>query len=92
MNAVRFARSARKHRVGRARALYVIDNAVSVLPQVRPGQSDVLMYLGDDVSGRSLEVGVVIMDAGDLLVIHVMDMRSKFREAYLRGRDAMGEQ
>ena len=91
MSAIRFTRSARKHRVGRARALYVLNNAYAVVPQIRPRQPDVLMYLGDDETGRPLEVGVVVLDDGDLLVIHVMDMRQKFRDDYIAGHDGIGE-
>lgn len=66
-------------------------NAYAVVPQIRPRQPDVLMYLGDDETGRPLEVGVVVLDDGDLLVIHVMDMRQKFRDVYIAGHDEIGE-
>ena len=63
----------------------------AVVPQIRPRQPDVLVYLGDDETGRPLEVVAVVLDDGDLLVIHVMDMRQKFRDADIASRDEIGE-
>ena len=77
-----FTRSARRHKIGRARAVYVIENATAVIRQTRPGQPDVVIHLGDDQTGRALEVGVVELDDGHLVVIHAMDMRNKFRGTY----------
>ena len=83
---VRFTQSARGHRVGRQRALDVINNPRVVLRLVRRGQPDVLMHLGDDRTGRALEVGVV--EEGDtLVVLHVMDLRDKYRAAYEAGKE-----
>lgn len=46
-----------------------------------PGGDVRLVFLGDDGSGRVLEVMAVrIMDG--LLVIHAMDIRSKWRRVY----------
>jgi hypothetical protein len=86
MTRIRFSKSARKHRISRARAAFVVENAYTVLPQMRPGHADVFMHLGDDHTGRALEVGVVVLDDGDVLVIHAMALRPKFREAYEAGR------
>ena len=62
--------------------MYVIENAVAVLRQARPGQPDVVIHLDDDQTGRALEVGAVELDDGHLVVIHAMDMRNKFRRTY----------
>jgi len=44
-----------------------------------------LLFLGDDASGRALEV--IAVDGGDrLVVIHAMDLRSKFRKLYEEGK------
>ncbi len=44
------------------------------------------LYLGDDDTGRALEVGVLDTEEGDQLVIHVMDLRDKFRPYYDIGK------
>lgn len=80
---IRFTQSARRHKVGRARALYVIAHPLATVVQVRPGKDDMRILLGEDETGRLIEVGVVV-EGDHLLVIHVMDMRAKFR-TYLEG-------
>ncbi len=49
------------------------------------------MHLGDDETGRPLEVGVVAFDDGDLLVIHVMDVRQESRDDDIARHDEIGE-
>ena len=44
------------------------------------------MFLGDDDTGRALEVGAVEVHEDLLLVIHVMDLREKFRGSYEQGK------
>jgi hypothetical protein len=41
-----------------------------------------LVYLGDGVDGRPLEVMAVELPTGELLVIHAMPLRSKYRSQY----------
>jgi hypothetical protein len=69
---VRFTKSARKHRIGRAHALAAMTNAGP--PQVvdREGDYDErLVYIGPD--DRGVELEIVALALGDLLlVIHVM--------------------
>jgi hypothetical protein len=68
---VRFTQSTRKHRVGRAHALYVINLYDS---QEDPEDPTRLRWLGSDVNGRELEI--IGIDLGEyLLVIHVMPTR-----------------
>ncbi len=83
---IEFAQSARRHRIGRTRARYVIANSVveSTVPG-QEGQDDRLVYLGDDPTGRALEVMAVPIEAG-ILVIHVMDLRPKWRQLYEEGK------
>ncbi|WP_187352007.1 hypothetical protein [Allosaccharopolyspora coralli] len=59
-----------------------------VVPEPRPGGlPDMLMHLGDDHTGRALEVGdVELADGTGVLVIHVMDLRKKYRGLYERGK------
>jgi hypothetical protein len=83
---IEFARSARRHRVGRARARHVIANpVVEVTVPDEDGRDDRLVYLGDDPAGRALEVMAVPIQAG-ILVIHVMDLRPKWQQRYEEGK------
>jgi hypothetical protein len=86
---VTFAQSARKHKVGRARARQVVSEPYIVFRQPAPVDSplrdDRLVFLGDDHTGRALEVMAVETDYG-LHVIHVMDLREKHRILYEKGK------
>lgn len=86
---ITFARSARRHKVGRARARHVIENAYTVIrqpaPEGSPLRDDRLIHLGDDPTGRALEVVAVEVESG-LHVIHVMDLRAKWRDYYEEGK------
>jgi len=83
---VEFAVSARRHRVGKARALHVIHNPrVQFIVPDPAGRDDRIILLGDDQTGRALEVMGVELADGTLYVIHVMDMRAKYRSAYEEG-------
>lgn len=82
---IRFAQSARRHRVGRARALHVLANPHAVVsgPQLGgPAPDPRMLFVGDDASGRALEVVAVIPQPGVLLVIHVLDLRQRNRGFY----------
>lgn len=71
MQDVRFTRSARKHRIGRDRALYVITTAT---PTRYPATDDLdprLEWIGYD--DRGLELEVIAVELPDMwMVIHVM--------------------
>lgn len=86
---IRFAQAARKHRVSAGRARHVIDNPVVTLtlPASDPGIDDRLVFLGDDQTGRALEVVAVQLPDG-LLVIHVQDLQAKFLPYYNQARKA----
>jgi len=84
---VEFAQSARKHKVGWTRVLAVIEDPTVVLElPAPPGGDERLVFLGEDASGRVLEVMAVRITDG-LLVIHAMDIRPKWRAVYEEGRD-----
>ena len=70
---IHFAQSARKHRIGKAHALWVIGNfkAVRAVAPNESGKADRLMWVGRDGRGLELEVIAVELDE-TLLVIHVM--------------------
>lgn len=70
----------------RARAAHVISHPIvtATIPDDR-GRDDRLLFLGDDATGRALEVLAVPLSDG-LLVIHVMDLRPTWRPLYEEGK------
>ena len=71
VDAVRFARSACKHRVGKAHVMHVIDTNV---PQDVPavGEFDPRkVWVGFDERGLELEIVAVVLP-GEVLIIHVL--------------------
>lgn len=85
-----FAQSARKHKIGRARVrqMFVAPRAVVEVPSSSPELADRLLIVGDDDSGRALEVVALVADDGVLLVIHAMDLREKYRALYEDGEQS----
>jgi hypothetical protein len=45
-----------------------------------------LLFLGDDATGRALEV-IAVEERDRLVVIHAMDLRAKFRRLYEEGTE-----
>lgn len=83
---LQFTRSARKHKVGRERARQAMRNAVFVAEVPSEGTARKLLWLGADDSGRALEAVTVQDDPADpVVVIHVMDLRDKYRSLYEQG-------
>lgn len=79
---IRFTQSARRHRVSAGRAREVLADPYVLVPMPSGAERDPMwIHLGDDASGRALEVGVFYSDQ-QLLVAHVMDLRAKFRPLY----------
>jgi len=83
---VQLTQAARKHRVGKARIVDVMTNpyVITELESTKGGDQRI-MFLGDDHTGRALEV-VAIRQDDRCLVVHAMDLRKKFRAAYEEGR------
>jgi hypothetical protein len=68
---VRFAKSARKHRIGKAHVLFVLENNESVTVLPRDGEDKKLLWVGHD--DRRLELEVIALELSEcILVIHVM--------------------
>lgn len=83
---IEFTQSARKHRIGRARVRQVpVDPVAEAVLPAESGLQERLVFLGDDESGRALDVLAVRTDRG-LLVIHAMDLRPKWRQLYEEGK------
>lgn len=73
---IRFSQSARKHRIGKQRALSVIDASEPVEYLVEGSNPPRMMWIGFDDRGLELEI-LAVKTATYLLVIHVMPY--KFR-------------
>ncbi len=83
-----FARSATRHRVSKDRIRHVIANYRVRFEEPPPdaavarARSTRIVFLGDDDHGRTLEVMAVEGKHGELLVIHAMGLREKYRRRY----------
>lgn len=51
-------------------------------PSGLAGATARLIFLGDDAKGRALEVMAIELSDAELLVIHAMPLREKYRAAY----------
>ena len=68
---VRFAQSARKHRIGKAHVLHVLANQDPISVQHNGLEAPRVLWVGKD--SRGLELEVVALDLPEyLLVIHAM--------------------
>jgi hypothetical protein len=83
---VRFARAATRHRVSKDHIRHVIANFRVRFEEPPPtgGRSRAtrIVYLGDDQQGRALEIMAVEGEHEELLVIHAMNLREKYRKRY----------
>lgn len=88
---IRWAKSARKHRISRARSGHVVRTAETIIrepaPEGSPLEDDRIVFLGPDPNGVMLEVVAVEIEHG-LLIIHAMKMRSQYRPFLKRKRNA----
>ena len=70
---IKFARSARRHKIGKAHALHVIRaNPPVVVPAVPPKIDEQWLWIGTDDRGVEIEVIAVWMPDNQLIVIHAM--------------------
>jgi hypothetical protein len=88
---IRWARSAAKHRINRARSGHVVKTAATIIqepaPEDSPLEVDRIVFLGPDPNGVMLEVVAVEIENG-LLIIHAMKMRAQYRPFLKRKRNA----
>ena len=68
---VRFTRSSRRHKIGRAHALHVIDTVAPTDVAATVEFDARKLWLGPDDRGVELEIVAVVLQT-ELLVIHVM--------------------
>lgn len=71
---IRFTRSARRHRIGRARALHVMAATGPTVTTNARGETE-YYWVGADDRGLELEIAAVLVDERTLLVLHVMPVR-----------------
>ena len=82
---VTFTQSARRHKIGRTRVRQVLEDPVAVINVESPDSSSSrLLVIGEDRTGRPLEV-IAVFEGDDLVVIHAMDLRAKYRHFYEKG-------
>jgi hypothetical protein len=84
---LKWARSASRHRISRERSRHVIQHCGLLFGQEPPFDSPAdadlrLIFLGDDAGGVALEVVAIELEDGNLLVIHAMKLRDRYREWY----------
>ncbi|MDR0310094.1 MAG: toxin [Acidobacteriota bacterium] len=75
-----------KHGITEADIAYVFEYAVNSL--VLRANPEKIMLFGFDSLCRGLEVGYIIDDRGEDIVIHAMKVRSVYKE-YLYGKKGM---
>ena len=84
---LRWTRSATKHRISRARSAFIIQHC-GLRFRRQMGWADPLereervLFAGDDADGVALEVIAVEIEEEELLVIHSMELRDKYRLHY----------
>lgn len=83
---VRFARAATRHRVSKDRIRHVIANFHLRFEEPAPAggraRANRIVYLGKDAQGQVLEVMAVEVDDHEMLVIHAMPIRDKYKKKY----------
>ncbi len=84
--AIRLAPSAARHGIGQDRARFVVEHCPWPLypPTSDEANQDVVFFLWADDHGIPLEVVGIELADGDLLVIHAMRMRRRYRDDYRR--------
>lgn len=81
---IRFARSASRHGIAEDRVRHVIEQCSDPIypPLDESGADDRILFLGPDQHGVPLEVLAIELAGGELLVIHAMKLRRRYRRDY----------
>ena len=88
---ISFARSATKHRISRERSLHVVEHCGFQIvkrtwTRANSAVDQRVVFLGDDLEQVPLEVIAVEHEEDEFLVIHAMNLRSRFRGFYEEAR------
>jgi hypothetical protein len=89
--AIRFSHSATRHSIEHSRAPYVVEHCACPLYSPDPDDADLVVFLGPDPDGIPLEVIGLELASEDLLVIHAMKLRQKYRADYERVMRCQGQ-
>jgi hypothetical protein len=81
---IRFAASASRHGISHERVRHVLSHCMCPLHGLDPADDDLVGYLGPDSNGVPLEVFGIELDNDDVLVIHAMELRARYRDDYAR--------
>lgn len=84
---LRWARSATKHRISKRRILHVLEHCLAIREEEPPpgnprAKAPRLVFLGKDSAGVPLEVIAVRTNHANLMVIHAMNLRPRYRPLY----------
>ncbi len=82
--AIWFSSSASRHGVSHERSRFVVEHCTCPLYPSDPEDEDLVVFLGPDSHGVALEVVGLELADGDVLVIHAMKLRRKYRDDYAR--------
>jgi hypothetical protein len=86
-----FARSATRHRISKDSIRHVIANYRLRFEEPPPdgarARSTRIVYLGENSNGRAIEIMAVHGHDGELLVIHAMRMRERYRRRHEEAED-----
>lgn len=76
---IRFAQSARKHRIGKARVNYVMENNSHIVISSQDGGKVQWVWIAKDDRGLELEIVAVVLELY-VLVTHVMPTSLRRRQ------------
>ena len=82
---IRFLPAAGNHGINNAQIRFVISHCGLACVQAPPDdqtEPDRVLVLGDDPGGNPTEILAIEDDRGDLVVIHAMKMRRRYRGQY----------
>jgi hypothetical protein len=88
--AIRFSESAARHGISRDRARYVVERCRCPLYSSDPADENLVVFLGPDPDGIPIEVVGIELAVRDLLLIHVMKLRRRYRADYARVMECLG--
>jgi len=76
---IRFAQSARKHRIGKARVNYVMENSSYTVISSQDSEKVQWVWIAQDDRGLELEIVAVVLEQY-LLITHVMPTSLRRRQ------------
>ena len=82
-------RSARRHGIGDAAILHVLDHALTVIDLEPDADPSKVLAVGPDHAGNLLEIIWLELADGVQLVIHAMPLRPTFYDLLSQSRDDM---